>query len=96
MSSSFSSSARGIPRLKPGLRYTLDRDRGVWLLHTQQGTLLPPPQSTEIMGLMDGQRDIDAIVDHIVKASGRAPADVETEVHQFLRDMHDRGVVVFE
>jgi pyrroloquinoline quinone biosynthesis protein D len=85
---------RKIPNLKPGLRYTLDRDRGVWLLHTQQGTLLPPPESTEIMGLMDGQRDIGAIVEHIADASGRAREEVAVEVQRFLAEMQQRGVVV--
>ena len=83
-----------VPSLKPGLRYTLDRDRGVWLLHTQQGTLLPPPESTEIMGLMDGRRDVGAIVEHIADASGRARDEVAAEVERFLTSMQQRGVVV--
>ncbi|MDF3073520.1 MAG: hypothetical protein K0S54_1187 [Alphaproteobacteria bacterium] len=84
-----------VPALKPGLRYTLDRDRGVWLLHTEQGTLLPPPQSTEIMGLMDGTRDVGGIVGHMTESSGRPKSDVEREVHAFFADLEQRGVVVY-
>lgn len=87
---------RKIPRLKQGLRYTLDRDRGVWLLHTQQGTLLPPPESTEIMGLLDGQRDVGAIVDHMADSSGRARAEVAAEVARFLADLQQRGVILLQ
>lgn len=87
--------AGAIPMLRPGLSYTLDRDRGLWLLHTENGTLLPPPESTEIMGLMDGRTDIGGIVAKMVQSSGRAEADVAAEVQRFLEAMQQRGVVVF-
>ena len=90
-----SKTVRRIPALKPGIRYTLDRDRGVWLLHTEQGTLLPPPISTEIMGLMDGTRDVAGIVAHIAESSGRAEVEVEREVRAFFADLEQRGVVVY-
>lgn len=86
---------RAVPALKPGLRATLDRDRGVWLLHTGAGTLRPPPESTEIMGLMDGETDVRGIIAHMVESSGRAEAEVADEALRFLDTMKRRGVVVF-
>lgn len=88
-------SDRRVPVLKPGIRYTLDRDRGVWLLHTAQGTVLPPPSSTEMMGLLDGERDLAGIIAHMAETSGRAPAEIAPEVHEFFAAMEQRGIVTW-
>ncbi len=85
---------RKVPMLKPGLNYTLDRERGMWLLQDEDGTVLPPPEATEIMGLMDGRKSIAGIVEHMAEASGRPEADVSAEVHGFIDAMAARGILV--
>ena len=86
---------RRIPALKPGLRYTLDRDWGIWLLHTAEGTLLPLPAFASIMVLIDGERDIAGIIAQRAETSGRPAADIVGEVQACLADLEQRGVVAY-
>ena len=80
-----------VPMLKPGINYTLDRERGLWVLQDENGVVLPPPEATEIMGLMDGRKSIGGIVEHMAEASGRPEIDVAAEVHGFIDAMAARG-----
>lgn len=86
---------RRIPALKPGLRYTLDRDWGIWLLHTTESTLLPPPPFASILLLMDGERDIAGIIAQRAETSGLPTADIVGEVQACLADLEQRHIVAY-
>lgn len=88
-------SDRRIPALKPGLRYTLDRDWGIWLLHTTESTLLPPPPFASILLLMDGERDIAGIIAQRAETSGLPTADIVGEVQACLADLEQRHIVAY-
>ena len=82
-----------VPRLSPGHRFRLDQVRGAWVLLGPERMFVPDEHAVEVLKLVDGARDLDAIVADL---SGRydAPADaIRADVTAMLTDLSARGAV---
>jgi pyrroloquinoline quinone biosynthesis protein D len=84
---------KAILRFAPHTRFRFDEVRQAWVVLAPERLLLPDEQAVEILRLMDGERDVDTIIDEL---AGRfdAPRDViADDVLPMLRDLLDKKVL---
>jgi pyrroloquinoline quinone biosynthesis protein D len=77
----------------PHARFRFDEVRQAWVVLAPERLLLPDEQAVEILRLIDGERDIDAIINEL---AGRfdAPRDVIAgDVLPMLQDLLDKKVL---
>ena len=77
----------------PHVRFRFDETRKAWIVLAPERLLLPDEPAVEILRLIDGERDVDAIIDDL---AGRfeAPRDVIAgDVLPMLRDLVDKRVL---
>jgi coenzyme PQQ biosynthesis protein PqqD len=85
------------PSLAPRARLRFDRRSGRRLLLYPERGLLLTETAAEIVGLLDGQRTIAAIVDTLVAAhGGGARAAIERDVLAFLDALAARALLRVE
>ena len=80
-------------RFAPHTRFRFDEVRQAWIVLAPERLLLPDEQAVEILRLIDGARDVDAIIDEL---AGRfeAPRDVIAgDVLPMLQDLVDKKVL---
>ena len=80
-------------RFAPHARFRFDEVRQAWIVLAPERVLLPDEQAVEILRLIDGERDVDAIIDDL---AGRfeAPRDVIAgDVLPMLQDLVDKKVL---
>jgi len=80
-------------RFAPHARFRFDEVRQAWIVLAPERLLLPDEQAVEILRLIDGARDVDAIIDEL---AGRfeAPRDVIAgDVLPMLQDLVDKKVL---
>ncbi len=85
-----------VPRLKPNVRYELDRERGLWMVRRAEGDIAPEPASTEVMALIDGQRSLGSIARHISETSGKPEAETRQTVRRVAGELVALGVLRLE
>ena len=82
-----------VPRLSPGHKFRLDQVRRAWVLLGPERMFVPDEHATEVLKLIDGQRDVAAIVADLA-ARYDAPVDaIRTDVDAMLADLSARGAV---
>ena len=77
----------------PHVRFRFDETRKAWVVLAPERLLLPDEQAVEILRLIDGERDVDTIIDEL---AGRfdAPRDVIAgDVLRMLQDLVDKRVL---
>ena len=77
----------------PHVRFRFDETRKAWVVLAPERLLLPDEQAVEILRLIDGERDVDAIIDDL---AGRfeAPREVIAgDVLPMLQDLVDKKVL---
>lgn len=85
-----------VPRFRPGVCYELDRERGLWMVRRPEGDFTPEPASTEVMALIDGQRSLAQIAQHMSQASGKPPAQTRQTVLRVADELVGLGVLRLE
>ncbi|HEV7267585.1 MAG TPA: pyrroloquinoline quinone biosynthesis peptide chaperone PqqD [Falsiroseomonas sp.] len=82
-----------IPRFPPGVRLHHDRARERWVVMAPERMFVPDETALEVLRLVDGARDVDAIVDALA-AKFDAPRDViATDVRAMVDDLVARGAL---
>ena len=84
---------RAVLKFSPHVRYRFDERRKAWIVLAPERLFMPDEQAVEILRLIDGKREIDAIVDEL---AGRfdAPRDVIAgDVLPMLQDLVDKKVL---
>ena len=82
-----------IPRFAPGVRLHHDKARARWVVMAPERMFIPDETALEVLYLVDGARDLDAIIDALV-AKFEAPRDViAADVHAMLEDLTNRGAL---
>ena len=77
----------------PHVRFRFDERRKAWIVLAPERLLLPDEQAVEILRLIDGERDVDAIVDELASRF-EAPRDViANDVLPMLQDLIDKKVL---
>src|SRR6516165_12216713 len=57
---------RAILRFAPHARFRFDEVRQAWVVLAPERMLLPDEQAVEILRLIDGERDVDIVIDELV------------------------------
>jgi pyrroloquinoline quinone biosynthesis protein D len=84
---------KAVLRFAPHARFRFDETRQAWVVLAPERLLLPDEQAVEILRLIDGERDIDAIVDELA-ARFDAPRDVIAgDVLPMLQDLLGKKVL---
>jgi pyrroloquinoline quinone biosynthesis protein D len=82
-----------VPAFPRGVRFRFDAVRSAWVVLAPERMFLPDEQAVEILKLVDGVRDLGAIIDELA-ARFEAPRElIATDVHKMLRDLADKGAV---
>jgi pyrroloquinoline quinone biosynthesis protein D len=77
----------------PHVRFRFDETRKAWVVLAPERLLLPDEQAIEILRLIDGERDVDAIIDDLATRFD-APRDVIAgDVLPMLQDLVDKRVL---
>ena len=75
------------------VRFRFDKRRKAWIVLAPERLLLPDEQAVVILRLVDGKRDVDAIIDELV-AQFEAPRDVIAgDVLPMLGNLVDKNVL---
>jgi pyrroloquinoline quinone biosynthesis protein D len=81
------------PRFAPGVRLHHDKARARWVVMAPERMFIPDETALEVLQLVDGARDLDAIIDTLV-AKFAAPRDViAADVHAMVEDLTNRGAL---
>ena len=82
-----------IPRFAPGVRLHHDKARARWVVMAPERMFIPDETALEVLHLVDGTRDLDAIIDTLV-AKFEAPRDViAADVQAMVEDLTNRGAL---
>jgi pyrroloquinoline quinone biosynthesis protein D len=82
------------PRFAPGVRLHHDRARERWVVMAPERMFVPDETALEVLRLVDGTRDFDAIVDALA-AKFAAPREVIAgDVRAMLDDLVARGALL--
>ncbi len=81
------------PRFAPGVRLHHDKARDRWVVMAPERMFVPDETALEVLRLVDGARDVDAVVDALA-AKFDAPRDViAVDVRAMLEDLVARGAL---
>ena len=81
------------PRFAPGVRLHHDKARARCVVMAPERMFIPDETALEVLHLVDGTRDLDAIIDALV-AKFAAPRDViAADVHAMVEDLTNRGAL---
>lgn len=81
------------PRFASGVRLHHDRARDRWVVMAPERMFVPDETALEVLRLIDGARDADAIIDTLA-ARFDAPREViATDVQAMLDDLRARGAI---
>ena len=81
------------PRFAPGVRLHHDKARARWVVMAPERMFIPDETALEVLQLVDGVRDLDAIIDALV-AKFAAPRNViADDVRAMVEDLTNRGAL---
>lgn len=82
------------PRFAAGVRLHHDKARERWVVMAPERMFVPDGTALEVLRLVDGARDVDAIVDALA-VKFEAPREViATDVRAMLDDLLARGALI--
>jgi pyrroloquinoline quinone biosynthesis protein D len=82
-----------IPKFAAGTKFRFDSVRNAWVVLAPERLFLPDDQAAEILKLVDGERTLGAIVDHLA-ARFNAPRElIANDVAAMLRDLAEKGAI---
>jgi pyrroloquinoline quinone biosynthesis protein D len=77
----------------PHVRFRFDETRKAWIVLAPERLLLPDEQAVEILRLIDGEREVDAII-NVLAGRFAAPREVIAgDVLPMLQDLVDKKVL---
>lgn len=81
------------PNFAPGVRLHHDKARERWVVMAPERMFVPDETALEVLRMVDGARDLDAIIDALA-AKFDAPRDViATDVRAMIEDLVARGAL---
>jgi pyrroloquinoline quinone biosynthesis protein D len=81
------------PRFAPGVRLHHDKARARWVVMAPERMFIPDETALEVLQLVDGARDLDAIIDALIEKFA-APRDViAADVRAMVEDLTNRGAL---
>jgi pyrroloquinoline quinone biosynthesis protein D len=83
-----------IPRFARGHRLQHDRVRAQWVIQAPERAFVADPVAASVLQLVDGERDIAAIIDRLAAEFASPRAVIATDVLAMLSDLASRGVLL--
>ena len=80
-------------RFAPHVRFRFDETRQAWVVLAPERLLLPDEQAVEILRLVDGERDTDAIIDELVRRFEAPREVIAGDVVAMLQGLVDKKVL---
>ena len=80
-------------RFAPHARFRFDEVRQAWIVLAPERLLMPDEQAVEILRLIDGVRDIEAIIDELVRRYETPRQVIAGDVVAMLQDLVDKKVL---
>jgi pyrroloquinoline quinone biosynthesis protein D len=77
----------------PGVRLHEDKARARWVVMAPERMIVPDEIALEVLRLVDGTRDLDAIVDALAAKFAAPREEILGDVAALLDDMADKGFV---
>ena len=77
----------------PHVRFRFDETRKAWIVLAPERLLLPDEQAVEILRLIDGIRDVDAIIDDLASRFDAPREVIAGDVLPMLQDLVDKKVL---
>ena len=75
------------------VRFRFDERRKAWIVLAPERLLLPDEQAVAILRLIDGRRDVDAIIDELAGQFDAPREDIAGDVRRMLQDLLDKKVL---
>ena len=80
-------------RFAPHVRFRFDEVRQAWVVLAPERLLLPDEQAVEILRLVDGERNVDTVIDELVRRYEAPRELIATDVVAMLQDLADKKVL---
>jgi pyrroloquinoline quinone biosynthesis protein D len=80
-------------RFAPHVRFRFDEVRQAWVVLAPERLLLPDEQAVEILRLVDGERNVDTVIDELVRRDEAPRQVIATDVVAMLQDLADKKVL---
>ncbi|PWS35122.1 pyrroloquinoline quinone biosynthesis peptide chaperone PqqD [Falsiroseomonas bella] len=84
-----------IPRFPRGVRLQEDKARGRWIVMAPERMFVPDDTALEVLRLVDGARDVGAIVDALAAKFDAPRAEIEADVAAMLDDLVAKGALAW-
>lgn len=81
------------PRFRPGVRLHHDALRDRWVVMAPERMFVPDEIALEVLRLVDGARNLDAIVDLLAQKFAAPREEIAGDVAAMLGDLSAKGVV---
>lgn len=81
------------PRLKPHCRVVWNEHREKHLLLYPEGALVLNPTGHSILEALDGERDLDQVVEALAAEYDEDPEAIRSDVETFLAGVDERGLL---
>lgn len=82
------------PRFAPGVRLHHDTARARWVVMAPERMFVPDETALEVLRLVDGARDLDAIVEALAARFDAPREEIAGDVRTMLDDLAARGALV--
>ena len=82
-----------VPALARGVKLRFDQARDAWVLLAPEKVLMPDQVAIEILKRCDGKASVSAIVDDLAATFAAEREQIRADVHAFLQDLADKGMV---
>ena len=77
----------------PHVRFRFDERRKAWIVLAPERLLLPDEQAVAILRLIDGKRDVDAIIDELAGQFDAPRETIADDTLPMLQDIVDKKVL---
>ena len=77
----------------PHVRFRFDERRKAWIVLAPERLLLPDEQAVAILRLIDGKRDVDAIIDELAGQFEALREVIAGDVVPMLQDLVDKKIL---
>ena len=84
-----------IPRFARGVRLHDDKARGRWVVMAPERMFIPDETALEVLRLVDGVRDVDAILDALAAKFDAPREDIAADVRPMLDDLVAKGALAW-
>jgi pyrroloquinoline quinone biosynthesis protein D len=84
-----------IPRFARGVRLHEDKARDRWVVMAPERMFIPDETALEVLRLVDGLRDVDAILDALATKFDAPREDIAADVRPMLEDLVAKGALTW-